>query len=172
MEVVGVSDSPKLEQNKQEYQYTSFGRVTFIGVFGGFIWGFMGYLAYLLNFTKYGPALILAPLQSVITIKHDVVKQIIGIIVLMVVSVIVSFGYKVMLGKIKTMWISIGFGMALWVIVFYILEPWIPGLLPVTKLGINTISTSLCLYALYGLFVGYSISFDLGTNEESDYPNE
>lgn len=166
-----MGDSPKLEQNKQEYQYTSVGRVAFIGVFGGLIWGLLGYTAYLLNFTKYGPALILAPLSSAITIKHEVLKQFIGIIVLMVVSVFIAYGYKVILGKFKTLWLSIGFGIALWVIVFYILQPWIPDLKPVTQLGKNTISTTLCLYALYGLFVGYSISFDLGTNEEEDYPN-
>ncbi|MGV3487611.1 MAG: YqhR family membrane protein [Tuberibacillus sp.] len=167
-----MSDSPKLEQNKREYQYTSSGRVAIIGAFGGLIWGLLGYVAYLLNFTKYGPALILAPLSSVLQIKNDPVKQFTGIVAIIIVSIIIAFAYKVILGKIKTMWLSIGFGLVLWVLVFYILEPWIPGLEPVTKLDINTISTSLCLYALYGLFVGYSISYDLTAFDDSDLHEE
>jgi len=167
-----MSDSQDLEQNKQEYQYTSNGRVALIGLFGGLIWGFIGYIAYLLNFTKYGPALTLDPFTSLVQFKNDVVKQFMGLFALMILSIFIAFGYKWILGRVKTMWISIAFGIALWVLVFYILQPWLPGLEPVTKLDKNTITTTLCLYALYGLFVGYSISFDLSANDNDQDEKE
>jgi hypothetical protein len=49
-----------LEQNKQEPQSSFLGRVAGIGFFGGLIWSAFGFIAYYLNFTKVGPALVLA----------------------------------------------------------------------------------------------------------------
>ena len=166
-----MSDTAQLEQNKHEVQLTSNARVATIGFFGGLIWGLIGFVFYELNFTKYGPALALAPFPAY-QWKESVGKQFLGILVICILSIIIAFAYKFTLSRIKNMWISIGFGLILWVIVFYILQPWIKGLDPVMELGKNTISTTVCLYVLYGLFVGYSISFDMNDPEKVDYSNE
>ncbi|MFC7394247.1 YqhR family membrane protein [Scopulibacillus cellulosilyticus] len=167
-----MSGSSKLEQNKQEKKMTSNGRAALIGFFGGLIWSLIGYLAYLINFSKVGPSLILAPF-AIGKWKNKVGGQFLGIFIICIISILIALLYKYALGKIKSMWVGIIFGLILWVIIFYVLQPWIPGLDPVSKLGKNTISTTLCLYALYGLFVGYSISFDLESlaNEESASKN-
>ncbi|TCP31170.1 membrane protein YqhR [Scopulibacillus darangshiensis] len=162
-----MGDTPRLEQNKTETKITTNGRVALIGLFGGLIWGLVGYLAWVLNFTKVGPGFVLAPFPLG-KWKAESLGQLVGVLCVCVLSIIMAFVYKYALGKIKSMWIGIGFGLVLWVIVFYILQPWIPGIQHVTKLGWNTISTTACLFALYGLFVGYSISYDLESYSNSE----
>lgn len=164
----------KKKESKKDEDYTkvkSTGRTVLIGFWGGLIWAFMGFIAYYLNFAKYGPALILAP-WALGKWKNGLYGQITGVVVIALLSILIAFLYKWALGRVKNMWISVGFGVALWVIVFYIIQPWIPSLLPVLKIGANTITTSLSLYILYGLFIGYSISFELQTAQNRDYSNE
>ena len=58
------------------------------------------------------------------------------------------------------MWGGILYGVVLWLIVFYGVNPLLPNLESVSHLERNTIITTLCLYILYGVFIGYSISFE------------
>lgn len=155
-----MGNSPKLEQNKTNKRTSSSGKIASIGFFAGLIWSIVGWLAYYLNFTKVGPALILEP-WALGKWKEHLSGQLLGILVISIVSVIIAFLYRLGLAKIRTLWFAILFGLILWVMVFYILQPWIPHLKPVTKLGKDTISTTLCLFSLYGLFLGYSISFEV-----------
>jgi len=163
-----LSKTDKKARSKE----TSNGRTGLIGFVGGAIWSLLGFLFYELNFCDYGPALILAPFPSY-NWRESVSKQFLGIFMICILSILVAFVYRFSLGRIKNMWASIGFGLFLWGIVFYVLPSWIPNVKPVMELDKNTITTTLCLYALYGLFVGYSISFDMMSSEKDsvDYSN-
>ncbi|MFC0188305.1 YqhR family membrane protein [Fictibacillus aquaticus] len=162
-------DQNKLEQNKREEPVSFAGRVAGVGFFGGLLWPLLGYMAYYLNFTKVGPALILAP-WAFGDWKNGWLGQVIGIIAIALLSIAVAFAYRYTLARMKGMIPAILFGAALWGLVFFILRPMFPDLEPVSKLGINTISTTLCLYILYGLFIGYSISFEY--QERTSQQNE
>lgn len=155
----------KIKSDKND-SVKSNGRVALIGFFGGLIWGLVGYVGYLINFSKIGPSIILDPWVAA-SWKNNVWGQFLSIFILCLLSVLFAFIYKVTLGKIKSIWMAIGSGWILWVLIFYILEPWIPGVPMVTKLGMNTLTTTLCLFTLYGLFVGYSISFEMESGSES-----
>jgi hypothetical protein len=147
----------KDDHEEKKHPTKSNGRTAIIGFWGGFIWSVFGFFTYYLNFSKVGPGLILAPWALGVW-KKGLYGQLTGILAIALISIIVAFLYKWTLGKIRFMWIAIGFGLALWVLVFYIFQPWIPGLSPVLVLGRDTISTTISLYILYGLFIGYSIS--------------
>jgi uncharacterized membrane protein YagU involved in acid resistance len=58
------------------------------------------------------------------------------------------------------MWVGIAYGIALFLLVFLVLNPIFPGIKPFWDLSKNTLVTSLCFYILFGVFVGYSISFE------------
>lgn len=58
------------------------------------------------------------------------------------------------------MWISVVYGIILWGIVFYLLQPIYTNIPKLVELNTNSIVTSLCLFILYGTFIGYSISYD------------
>lgn len=153
------TEAKKLEQNKREAPLSLNAKVAVIGFFGGLIWSVVGYLVFLFNFSKYGPALALSP-WILGDWKTKTLGHIVSILFIALISILVAFGYRFILAKTKSIWPSIIFGLALWGIVFYLLNPIFPNIANVRDMGINTIVTTLCLYALYGLFIGYSISFE------------
>jgi Conserved membrane protein YqhR len=152
-------DDKNLEQNKQETRTSFMSRVVGVGFFGGLIWSTFGFIAYYLNFSKVGPALVLAP-WALGKWKSQWIGQLISILIIALLSILVAIGYRYAFAKIKSMWCGIVFGAALWGIVFYLLHPIFPGLEPMDTIGKNTITTTLCIYILYGVFIGYSISFE------------
>jgi hypothetical protein len=156
---VFLVDEKKLEQDKQESQSSFMSRVAGVGFFGGLIWASFGFIAYYLNFSKVGPALVLAP-WALGKWKSEWLGQLISIFIIAILSILVAIGYRYAFAKIKSMWAGIFFGLVLWVIVFYLLHPIFPGLESMDVIGKNTITTTLCIYILYGVFVGYSISFE------------
>ncbi len=149
----------RLEQNKDERQFSFTGRVLTIGFVGGVFWSLIGYGVYMLNFTKIRPALVLSP-WVVGDWKDKALGDWIGIFIIGLLSMLVAVIYKVVLAKFKHMVTGVLYGIALWLIVFYLLRPMFPGLKPIQELGTNTLVTTLCLYVLYGLFIGFSISFE------------
>lgn len=154
-----MDDQQQLEQNQTEKPMSYRTKVVLIGFFGGLIWSLIGLFGFFFNFMNFGPALILMP-WKLGDWKTTYWGQAVGVIVIAVVSIIIAFLYKWLLQKVNTMWAGVGFGAVLWVIVFYICNPLIPGLKSVPNLDLNSIISSVCLFLLYGLFIGYSISYE------------
>lgn len=154
-----TKDNPKLEQNKQEQPASAMGKVISIGFIGGVFWSTLAYLAYFLNFTEVSPNLILQPF-ALGDWKEGTLGNIISIVLIGVVSIGVALVYYAILKRFQSMWVGIAFGAALWALVFFILNPIFPNLDTVYELPRGTIVTTVCFYILYGVFVGYSISFD------------
>lgn len=152
-------NNPNYEQNKKDEPLSHIVKVMIIGFFGGVFWSLIGYIAYFFNFTDLGPSLILQPWAAG-DWKNETIGHWIGIIIIGLLSVGVALIYNVFLKNTQKIWPSIFFGIALWAIVFYILNPIFPNLESVREFSRNTIVTTICLYILYGVFVGYSISYD------------
>ncbi|RXY98583.1 hypothetical protein DMO16_02260 [Fictibacillus sp. S7] len=155
------------DKNKRDEPSSFMGRVVSVGFFGGLFWGFIGFFAYYLNLSKIGPALILAP-WALGKWKSQWLGQLIGVVVIALLSILVAIVYRFLFSRIKSKFAGIFFGVLLWVLVFYLLHPIFPDLEPMNKIGRNTISTTLCLYILYGVFVGYSISFEYQERQEAE----
>lgn len=152
-------DDFKQRKNRSEDAASFMSRVVSVGFFGGLVWGFVGYVAYYLNLSKVGPALIWAP-WALGKWKSQWLGQLLGVAAISLLSILIAIGYRYLFSKIKSMVAGIVFGIALWAIVFYLLHPIFPNLEPMNEIGRNTIATTLCLYIMYGVFVGYSISFE------------
>ncbi len=155
----------KLEQNKHEEPMSFHTTVASIGFFGGLIWSFIGYLAFFFNFVRVGPALVLMP-WALGDWKNGPIGQLVGIAVIAVLSIGVAFLYRYLLARFNSIWPGLFFGVGLWFIVFYFLNPIFPGLKPLANLDMNTIITSACLYILYGVFIGYSISYEFSERQK------
>ncbi|UOE95909.1 YqhR family membrane protein [Alkalihalobacillus sp. LMS39] len=149
----------QLEQNRREEPMTFNAKVATIGFCGGIFWGLIGYLAFFFNFMRVGPALVLMP-WALGDWKNGYIGQIVGIFVIGLLSILVAFLYMVLLKKFNNIWAGLGYGLVLWGLVFYLLNPVFHGLKPLNQLDSNTIITSICLYILYGVFIGYSISYE------------
>jgi hypothetical protein len=164
MEVILVENK---QQHRHEEQMSFVAKVALIGLFGGIIWSLVGYFAFYFNFIRVGPALALMPFV-VGDWKDTYIGQLVGVAVIAVLSIGLAFLYKLLLQKIYKLWVGIGFGLVLWLLVFYVLNPFFPGLKSVQNLDKNTIITSICLYVLYGAFIGYSISYEYAERNQND----
>ncbi len=149
----------ELDQHKQEEQMSFATKVALIGLYGGLIWSLVGYFAFFFNFIRVGPALVLMPF-ALGKWKDTYIGQLVGIGIIAILSIGVAYFYKLILQKFHKLWVGMGFGLVLWFFVFYLLNPLLPGLKSIQNLDSNTIVTSICLYVLYGVFIGYSISYE------------
>lgn len=152
-------EEDKLEQNHREKPVSFSKKVALIGFIGGIFWSLLGYVSYLFKFTEISPNLVLIS-WAFGDWKYGVIGNFIGIFVIGLLSIGVAYVYSVTLKKINKLWPGLMFGIAMWVFVFYILNPFFPGLKSVGELELNTVITTICLYVLYGVFIGYSISYE------------
>ncbi|MBS4173434.1 YqhR family membrane protein [Bacillus sp. FJAT-49736] len=133
--------------------------VVITGFIGGVFWSAIAYFSYYLNFIKIEPNIILEPF-TVGTWRESWIGIIISIFAYGIVSMGAAFLYYGVLKKLRTMWVGATYGVVLFLIVFFILNPIFPSMKPFFKIDFNTIITCVCLYILYGVFIGYSISYE------------
>ncbi len=164
-----MEDDKELQQNQREEPMSTGTRTAITGLFGGVFWSLIGYICYLFNFSKIPPNVLLEP-WAIGDWKEGVLSQFISVFILGLVSILVAFSYFSMLKKYNQIWVGLFFGLALWGIVFFILNPIFPGIPPIKELDLNTIVTSVCLFILYGVFIGYSISFEKAELNIQDVP--
>lgn len=141
--------------------------VFWTGLFGGVFWGSIGYLAYLLGFTEIGPNVILEPWVLGYW-KNEWIGTVLSLILMGMFSVGAAFVYYAVLKRFKGIWIGMGYGVVLFLFVFIVLNPFFLGMKPFFDLKQDTIVTSICLYIVYGLFIGYSINYEYQNNNEQE----
>ncbi|MDQ0156421.1 YqhR family membrane protein [Robertmurraya andreesenii] len=160
-----AEENAKLEQNQKEKPMSLLTMTLWTGFIGGLLWGGIGYLAYVFNFTEIHPNVVLEP-WALGAWKKQWLGTVISIIVIGVFSIVAALIYYVALKKIKSIFAGIGYGIALFFLVFLVLNPIFPSMEPIRQLDRDTIITSICLYVLYGTFIGFSISYEF---EEQQY---
>lgn len=147
------------DSHKKERPMSFISLVIWTGMFGGIFWTFIGYIGYIFNFTELHPHFILEP-WAIGSWKYGWLGTVISFIAIGFFSTGAAIAYYLILRKFKTIYIGIGYGIALFVCVFIILNPIFPSMAPFLELKRDTIITSVCLYILYGVFVGTSISYE------------
>ncbi|MDL4841577.1 YqhR family membrane protein [Aquibacillus rhizosphaerae] len=153
-------DNQELEQNKHEKPIPLLPKALLTGFIGGVLWSVVGAIAAYFNFTSVSPASFILRSWLHTNWSDGWLGQLISITVIGLLSVLTAILYYGLLRKTKGIWPSATFGVALWFIVFYLLQPIFPNVSHMTDLDINTIVTTLCLFLLYGIFIGYSISYE------------
>ncbi|GGM40168.1 hypothetical protein GCM10011351_27840 [Paraliobacillus quinghaiensis] len=155
-----MESKQKLEQNKQEQSTSVISKALFIGFFGGVFWSFIGWGASYFSFSSISPASFIIRSWLNQSWTDGWLAEVISIFLIGILSLIVAIAYYLFLRKLRGIWPSALFGLALWGIVFYVLLPVFPNIAEVTELTSDTIVTTVCLFLLYGIFIGYSISYE------------
>ncbi|MFD2116076.1 YqhR family membrane protein [Paenibacillus yanchengensis] len=136
----------------------------FIGFYAGLIWGFVRWGAYGLKFTKEIPGYWLEPF-----FRNSFLKSgwggLVGVGSFIIFSIIAALIYQYGLRKLKGPWVGIFYGFLWWVLVFGFLGPLLQMTTPLQSVGWITIFTELGISLLWGVFIGYSISFEF--NDEA-----
>lgn len=154
-----AEDEKKLEQEQDEKPMSFMTLVIITGLVGGILWSTIGYLGYIFNFTDIRPNVVLEP-WALGDWKTKWQGTVISILLIGGFSIIAALIYYGLLRKIRGMYAGMAYGLAIFLIVFIVLNPLFPGMKPIQDLSRNTLITSICLYILYGTFIGYTISYE------------
>lgn len=139
-----------------------------IGLFAGLIWGCVRWMFYNMKFTTELPSFLMEPF-----FKHDFLVTYWGVLIglagFILFSIIASMLYMVMLSKLRGPWPGIFYGIVWWALMFLAVGPLLGMTGKVNAVGWNTIFSELCIFTLWGVFIGYSIAFEF-TDEASREP--
>ncbi|WP_042458302.1 YqhR family membrane protein [Neobacillus dielmonensis] len=152
-----MTDLSKSHSYKKPMTFSAM--VFWTGLFGGVFWSTIGYLCYFFHLTEVRPHIILETWFSG-DWRYGWGGSLLSILLLGILSAGVSFIYYGLLKKFNGKWVGMAYGLVLFFIVFFVLNPLFPGIKPIVDLSRNTLMTSICLFVLYGLFIGYSIHYE------------
>lgn len=135
-------------------------RSLFTGFIGGIIGSICGVVLYYFNFSEVAPRTFeLRPwIGGEWTGRW--IGDIISILIAGVLSMVPAFIYYGLFKKNKTVVFPAIFGAVLWVIIFLLLHLIFGDIPSATEMGMSTIVSTICLFILYGTFIGFSISYD------------
>lgn len=160
------------EQHSTHHQPNHFIRAILTGLIGGLFWSMIGMISFYFNFVEIPiRAYVLNPWTRA-DWTTGWIGHIVSILLVAILSMGVAIIYYGILRKRNTMWVGVWFGIVLWLIVFLLLNPLFSNIPSFDELTYDTIVTSLALYILYGVFIGYSISFDYHDDRPSIQVNE
>ena len=153
-------EDKKLEQNKPEDTSTFLGRSLLTGFIGGILASILGFLMYYFNFMEVSAKSYLLRSWTTAGWTDTWLGELVTIMIVGILSIGVALVYYGVLKKINSIWTGMIYGLILWAIVFVVLQPIFSKIPNLVEMEIKTIVSALCLYILYGIFIGYSISFD------------
>ncbi len=130
------------------------------GFFAGVIWGLVRWLATGLNFTEVTQAFLLDPFVPNRALGSGW-WQFAGWLAFIAMSIVAAIVYWLVLGTLRGPWPGLAFGAAWWGLFYALLGPMIGAVQPLRTVGWVSIITDFCLYLVWGLFIGYSIAFEL-----------
>lgn len=140
----------------------------YIGFFAGVIWGGLKIVEYYLQFTALTPGFLVEPFFKH-SFLHTWQGNLVGWIFFIGFSILASLAYAVIPGKPDSPWIGAGYGLAWWLLFYLIVGPALGMMSAIGFIDWNTIITDLCLFTLWGLFIGYSITMEF-TDERAREP--
>ncbi|GAA0482198.1 YqhR family membrane protein [Salinibacillus aidingensis] len=156
----------KLEQNQQEEPMSLLQKALLTGFIGGIFWGLLGSLAYYFNFSEVSHASFILRSFWQADWIDGFTGEMLSVLIVGVISILVAYVYYLLLRKREGMLPGILYGLVIWFIFLYFLNPMfsaVPGLADMT---VDTVVTTICLLILYGTFIGYSISFEYKSLQE------
>lgn len=130
------------------------------GFFGGILWSLVGVFFAFFNFTVVSPGSFVISSWLHGEWTDGWLAEMIAVLVLGVLSILIALLYLLVFKKLQGILPGLLFGLGLWGIVFGLILPLCPNMKPLLELDSDTIVTTLCLYLLYGVFIGFTISYD------------
>lgn len=131
----------------------------YIGLFAGLIWGLVRWLAVAMNLTEVQPAFLADPWVKRTALAHAG-WQAAGLFLFVLMSVVAAFVYYVLFRLFWGPVPGLVFGVGWWAVFYLGLGPIIGAVPPLRQLGWNSIVTDLCLFTMWGLFIGYSMAYE------------
>lgn len=131
----------------------------YVGFYSGLIWGALKLVEYYFRFTSVVPGFLLEPFY-----KHTYLMQwqgiTIGYLSFILLSILASVIYVAFFYRVKGGWLGGLYGIAWWCLFYLLIGPSTGMLLPIQQYSRDTITTEICLFLLWGIFIGYTIALE------------
>ncbi|MFQ3542805.1 YqhR family membrane protein [Halobacillus rhizosphaerae] len=168
-----MADKQK-EQNKKEPAQSVLSKSLLIGFVAGSLWGGLGVVAYYFHFTEVSAASFVFRSFWQTEWTGSLLGEVLAVLVVAILSIVTALLYYMLFKSKNGMWPGVILAAVLFLLIFVVLDPLFPAIPSLTKLSSDTLVTTACLYLLYGVFIGYSISYEFHQFNEpaNDYSNE
>ncbi|SDO09702.1 Conserved membrane protein YqhR [Paenibacillus sp. yr247] len=147
------------EKNEGKLKTNRWLFVLYIGFFAGFIWGAFKIVEQYLKFTKIVIGFLVEPF-----FKHDFLLTWQGTLIgwgfFTLFSIVAAFIYMVFMWKLQGPWWGLGYGAFWWAAIYLFIGPLAGMTYWINNLDVDTIISDFCLFLLWGMFIGYSISIE------------
>jgi len=130
-----------------------------IGLAGGVIWGLVRWLAVAMNLTNVPQAFLIDPWVKRSALTHAV-WQLSGFAAFILMSIVAAIVYYVICRSFRGPLPGLLFGIGWWTVVYALAGPVVGAMPPLRQIGLTSLITDFCLFAVWGLFIGYSIAFE------------
>lgn len=144
---------------KKETNSKNITRTLLTGFVGGFFWGMISLIMYFFNFIEVTPKMYVVKSWIKSDWTNGWIGDLFAIILIGMLSMSISLLYHLLFRKINSIWIGFMYGLVLWMVVFIIVQPLFPNITQLADLKRDTLISTICLFSLYGTFIGYSISY-------------
>jgi hypothetical protein len=138
----------------------------YIGFFAGLIWGAFRILFFFLGFTEVMPGFLLEPFFT-----HDFLAGtagwMIGWAAWTLFSIVAAIIYTYLFRKLQGPWYGVAYGLAWFVLLILLIGPLLDMAKPLGAIDWNSLWTEGSVFTLWGVFIGYSISFEFTDERES-----
>lgn len=139
-----------------------------IGFFAGFFWGFVAVFQHYFHFTHIVPGFLLVPFFPIDFLRTGY-GYLVGWLSWIPFSMIASLLYGLLFRRRVSHYRGLIYGALCWGLLFVLICPMLNMTLSINLLDWNSIITSFCLFLVWGLFIGYSISMEY-TDEGAHEP--
>ncbi|MEI3611738.1 YqhR family membrane protein [Pseudogracilibacillus sp. SO30301A] len=137
-------------------------RTILTGFFGGLFSGLFLLFLHYFNMTEVRPKILLRILFQNENWIEKWYANVVLIVLISIFSIVIALIYYVLLRHRKSWITGALFGVAIWVAIYFVMPIIIKNYNPFLYLNSESHVSMFCLFLLYGVFTGYSISFDYG----------
>jgi hypothetical protein len=130
-----------------------------IGFFAGLLWGGVRWMAAAMNFTKVSAAFLADPWVRRSALG-SAFWQAAGYALFILMSLAAALVYGRVMRRFRSPAAGLLFGIGWWAVIYLLAGPLIGAVPPLGRIGWNSLITDLCLFAAWGIFIGYSIAFE------------
>ena len=139
-----------------------------IALFAALIWGTMRMVYGYFNFSKLDSVFMAEPFFLNQFLKSNL-GWLVGLGCFVLFSIFTAMIYAWFLRTRKGPWFGLLYGAVWWMLIFVIVGPFLGWIRPIFRWDANTMIAEACLFLVWGLFIGYSISFEF-TDERDRQP--
>ncbi|ELK46248.1 YqhR family membrane protein [Halobacillus sp. ACCC02827] len=161
-----MADKQK-DQRQQEPQQSVLGKALITGFVAGILWSGLGTIAYYFHFAEVSAASFFFRSFFQTDWTGTWLSEVLAILLTGILSILTALVYYFLLKNKNGLWPGMLYGGIIWAVVFLVLTPVFPAVPTFLEMDSDTWVTTGCLFILYGVFIGYSISYEYRESSET-----